>query len=180
MQFIRLPKEIDIAERVLPELVAYWMNTNSVQNIDTSFVQKIQVNMLIWWVVKWSKSLMPHRCTFRNFTHWAWAIWDLSYHDLFWIIPDTGSRKRIPLSLESISTIPFQAKASDVKILEWGQHCSNHGMPCFVSIFGTFRTKGDQPNKNPEALCMCTADIFLNSTDPEIQRPGMLVAQKID
>jgi len=51
MQFIRLPKAIDIAERVLPELVADWMNTKSMQNIDISFVQKLQVNMLISWVV---------------------------------------------------------------------------------------------------------------------------------
>jgi len=38
MQFIRLPKAIDIAERVLPELVADWMNTKSVKNIDISFI----------------------------------------------------------------------------------------------------------------------------------------------
>jgi len=56
MQFIRLPKAMDIAERVLPELVADWMNTKSVQKIDISFVQKLQVNMLISWVIKWSKS----------------------------------------------------------------------------------------------------------------------------
>jgi len=47
MQFIRLPKVIDIAERVLPELVADWMDTKSVRNIDISFVQKVQVNRLI-------------------------------------------------------------------------------------------------------------------------------------
>jgi len=68
MQFIRLPKAIDIAERVMPEMVADWMNTKSVQNMDISFVQKFQVNMLISWVIKWSKSRMPHRRTFRNFT----------------------------------------------------------------------------------------------------------------
>jgi len=56
MQFIRLPKAIDIAERVLPELVVDWMNTKSVQNINISFVQKLQVNMLISGVIKWSKS----------------------------------------------------------------------------------------------------------------------------
>jgi len=60
MQFIRLLKVIDIAERVLPELVADRMNTKSVQNIDISFIQKLQVNMLIWWVIKWSKSWMDH------------------------------------------------------------------------------------------------------------------------
>jgi len=179
MQFIRLPKAIDIAERLLPELVADWMNTKIVQNIDISFVQKLQVNKLISWVVKSSKSWVPHRRTFRNFTHRAWAIWDLSNHDLFWIIPDPGSQKRITLSLESISKIPFQARASDVKIPEWGQQCSNHGMPCLVSIFGTFRATGDQPNKNPGALFRCTAGIFSIITDHEIQRPGMLVSQTI-
>ena len=56
MQCIRLPKTIDIAERVLPELVVDWMNTKSVQNIDISFVQKLQVDMLISWVIKGSKS----------------------------------------------------------------------------------------------------------------------------
>jgi len=47
MQFIRLPKPIYIAERVLPEQVADWMNTKRVQNIDIRFVQKLQVNILI-------------------------------------------------------------------------------------------------------------------------------------
>jgi len=74
MQFIRLPKAIDIAERVLPQLIADWTNTKSVQNIDMSFVQKLQVNMLITWGINWSKSSMPHRRTFRNFKHQAWAI----------------------------------------------------------------------------------------------------------
>jgi len=52
MQFIRLPKAINIAERVVPELVVDWMNTKSVQNIDISFVQKLQVNMQISWVIQ--------------------------------------------------------------------------------------------------------------------------------
>jgi len=179
MQFIRLRMAIDTAERVLPELVADSMNTKSVQNIDISFVQKLQVNILILWVIKWLKRWVPHRCTFMNFTDRAWAIWDLSNHDFFQIIPDPGSQKRIRLSLESIRTFLFQASASDVKIPEWGQHCSNRGMPCPVSNYGTFRRTGDQPNKNPGALFRCTADIFLNITDREIQRPGMLVARKI-
>jgi len=41
MQSIRLPKAIDIAERVLPELVADRVYTKTVQNIDISFVQKL-------------------------------------------------------------------------------------------------------------------------------------------
>jgi len=56
MQFIRLPKAIDIPERVLPELVADCMNTKSVQNIDISFVKKLQVDILISWEIKWSNS----------------------------------------------------------------------------------------------------------------------------
>jgi len=177
MQFITLPNVIDVAERVLAELVADWMNTTSVQNIDNTFVQKIQVNMQISWVSKWSKSWMPHRRTFRNFTHREWAMWDWSNHDLFRMIADPGSHNRITLSLESISTIPFQARAGDVKILEWGQHCSNCGMPCLVSIFGTYHRTGNQPNKTPGALFRCTADIFSNITNREVQRPGMLFAR---
>jgi len=178
MQFIRLPKVIHIAERVLPELVADWMNFKSVQNINISFIQNLQVNMQILWVIQWSKSWLPHRRTFRYFTHRAWAIWDLNNHDLFRIIPDPGSQKSITLSLESISTVPFQARASDVNIPEWGQHYSNRGMPWLISIYGTFRMTGDQPNKNPGTVFRCTADIFSNITDHEIKQPGMLVAQK--
>ena len=71
MQLIRLPKPIDIAERVLPELVADWMNTKIVQNIDISFVQKLRVNILMSWGIDWSNRGMSHRRTFRNFTHRA-------------------------------------------------------------------------------------------------------------
>jgi len=52
MQFIRQPNLIDIAERVLPELVSDWMKTKSVKNINSSFVKKLQVNMLISHVIK--------------------------------------------------------------------------------------------------------------------------------
>jgi hypothetical protein len=41
MQFIRLPKLIDIAERELPELVADLMSMKSVQNIKSRLVQKL-------------------------------------------------------------------------------------------------------------------------------------------
>jgi hypothetical protein len=47
MQFIRLPKLIDIAERELPELVADWINMKSVQNINIGFAQKLNVNRMI-------------------------------------------------------------------------------------------------------------------------------------
>jgi len=135
--------------------------------------------MLISWDIKWSKSWMPHRRSIRNFRHWAWAIWDLSNHDLFWIIPDPGSQKRITLSLEFISTVPFRTRASNVWIPRCGQHCSNRGRLCLVSIFGIFPINEDQPNKNPGAWFRCTADIFSNSTNREIQWPGMLVAREI-
>jgi len=46
MQFIRLPILIDIAERVLPELVADWVDTGSVQSINI-VLQQLQVNMLV-------------------------------------------------------------------------------------------------------------------------------------
>jgi len=71
MQFIRLPKPIYIAERVLPEQVADCMNTKSVHDIDNSFFQKLQVNILIPWVIEWSNSGMSHQCIFQNFTHRA-------------------------------------------------------------------------------------------------------------
>ena len=48
MQFIRLPKPIDIAERVLPELVSDWMNTKSVQNMDSNLIRELWVHMLIF------------------------------------------------------------------------------------------------------------------------------------
>jgi len=47
MQFIRLPKVIDIAERVLPELVADWVDTESVQSINMIVLQQLRVNMLV-------------------------------------------------------------------------------------------------------------------------------------
>jgi len=74
MQFIRLPKAIDIAERELPELVTDWMNTKSPQSIDIGFVQKLEVIMLISLGIKWSTSWIPHRPTFRDFTHRKRAI----------------------------------------------------------------------------------------------------------
>jgi len=47
MQFIRLPKLIDIAERILPELVADWVDTYSVQSINIIILQKLRVNILV-------------------------------------------------------------------------------------------------------------------------------------
>jgi len=58
MQLIRLPKQIDIAERELPELIADWMNTKSVQYINICFVLQLWVNMLISSVIKCSTSWM--------------------------------------------------------------------------------------------------------------------------
>jgi hypothetical protein len=47
MQFIRLPKPIDIAERVLPELVADWVDTESAQSFNMIVREQLQVNMLV-------------------------------------------------------------------------------------------------------------------------------------
>jgi len=179
MQFIRLPKPMDIAERVLPKLAADWVDTYSVQSIKIIVLQQLWVKMLVSWVIEWSKSWMPHPRTCRNLTHWAWAKWDMSNYDLFRIIPDQGCQQRVTLSLESICTIPSQAKASDVNMPKLRQHSSNHGMPCFVNVFGTFRRTGNQPNKNQGVLFRSTKDIFLIITICEIQRPGILIAWKI-
>jgi len=178
MQFIRLPKPIDIAERELPELVVDWVDTWSVQNINTSVLQELRVNMLVSWVIACSKGGMPHRRTFRNCAHWTWAIWDLSNHDLFLTIFDPGSQQWVTLSLESIITIPFQARASDVKMPKLRQHSSNLGMPYFIYDFGTFQGICDQADKNRGALFRCTADNFSNITYHEIQWPGMLITRK--
>jgi len=136
--------------------------------------------MLVSRVMEWSKLRMPHRCTFRNFTHRPLAIWDLSNHDFFQIIPDAGSQKRVPLLLESICTIPLHGGASDVKMPRLRQHSSNCGIPCFVNAFGTFWGTWDQSNENPRTLYIFAADMFSNITNREIQRPRMLVAQNID
>ena len=47
MQFIRLPKPIYIAERVLPELVADWVDTESVQSNNMIVLEQLRVNMLV-------------------------------------------------------------------------------------------------------------------------------------
>jgi hypothetical protein len=47
MQFIRLPKPIDIAERLFPELVADWVDTESEQSINIIVLQQLRVNMLV-------------------------------------------------------------------------------------------------------------------------------------
>jgi hypothetical protein len=88
MQFIRLLELIYLAERILPEQVADWITTKSVQNIDISFVQKHQVNIPRSGVIEWSNSGIFYLRTFRNFTHFAGAIWVLSNHDFSWIIRD--------------------------------------------------------------------------------------------
>jgi hypothetical protein len=47
MQFIRLPQPIKIAERVSPELVANWVNTESVESINMIVHQQLRVNLLV-------------------------------------------------------------------------------------------------------------------------------------
>jgi len=142
-------------------------------------LQHLRVNMVVSWVIEWSKSWMSHWRTFRNFTNWAWAIWDLSNHDLFRIIPDLGSQQRITLSLESICTIPSQARASDVKMSKLRQHSSYRIVPCFVDVFGTIRGTWDQSDDNPGMLFRCPADICSNITNCDVQWPGVLITRKI-
>jgi len=180
MQFIRLPKLIDITARELAELVADWMNMKSVENIIISFIQKLKVIMPIAWVIESSKYWMHHWFTGRNFTHQAWTIPARSNHDMFWIIPNPGRQMRITLSLEFISKIPFEDGTSYVKRLEWGQQRSNHGTRCLVSNLDTLWGTWDQPNENPEALHSCTADMFSNNTNRETHRAGTLVAWTIE
>ena len=71
MQLIRLPKVIDIAKRVMPELVLDWMNAKRVQNINIRFIQKLQLNILISSAMKISKSRMLNWHTISNGTHRA-------------------------------------------------------------------------------------------------------------
>jgi hypothetical protein len=52
-------------------------------------------------------------------------------------------------------------------------------MPGFVNVLDTLRGTWAQPDKNPGALFRCTADIVLNITNCEIQRPGMLIVRTI-
>jgi len=55
MQFIRLPKPIDIAERVLPEQVADWVDTYIVQGVPVVVFQQLQEYILVSWVIDWLK-----------------------------------------------------------------------------------------------------------------------------
>jgi len=135
--------------------------------------------MLIFWVIKRSKSGTTHRHTFRNFTHPVWSICDLSDHELFWIIRNPGRQKRITLSVDSISTIPWKASTSYVKIWERGQHYSNLWMPCIISIFARFQATWYQPNETPGALFRCPANIFSNVTNCEIPLPAMIIAETV-
>jgi len=125
------------------------MNSQCEQNIDHSIVQKFPVNMLISWVIEWSKGGVPHQHTSMNLTHWASAIWDLSSHDKFWIIPNPGSQKRITLSVDYIRRVPVQAGTNNLMITEWGQCSSNRGMPCGVSILAMFGGQGISPPQIP-------------------------------
>jgi len=126
-----------------------------------------------WW------SWMPHQYTFSYCTHRVWTIWDLSNHVLFLIIADPCSQKRITLTLESISTIPFQARVSYVKISEYRQHRANRGMWCLVSLFGLSWGILDQPNLNPGRLLKCVENMFSNIANCKIWWTRMLVTRNI-
>ena len=103
----------------------------------------------------------------------------MSNHDLFRIITDPGSQQRVTMLLESICTFPFQAGASNVKMPKLRQHSSNLRMPCFVYVFDTILGTREQADKNPGAQFRCTAVIVSNISCREIERPGMLITQKV-
>jgi hypothetical protein len=71
MQFIRLPNATDIAERVLPDIVAEWVDTKSVYSIHNIVLYQLRVQMPVTWMVAWLKSGMPHWHTVMNIAHWA-------------------------------------------------------------------------------------------------------------
>ena len=99
-----------------------------------------------------------------------------------WLVldnPQPRPPKRITLSVESISTIPFRARTRYFKILECGHLCSNRGMPCLGRIFGTFWGAGVQRNENSGVWIRCLRDIFLSISYRDIQWPAMLIAQTI-
>jgi hypothetical protein len=48
MQCIRLPKAIDIAERVLPELAAGGVDTLTVKCVNIIVLQQLQGNILVY------------------------------------------------------------------------------------------------------------------------------------
>jgi hypothetical protein len=98
---------------------------------------------------------------------------------MFQVILNPGSQQWITLSLESISTIPFQVRASDVMMPELRQPSWKCRMQCFVNGCGTIEGTGDQPDMNPGVFFKCMADIFSNITNCEIQQPGMLIAQNL-
>jgi len=102
---------------------------------------------------------MPYCYTFKNFTDGAWAICDLSTHRLLQIFAYPGSQTNVTLSLESISTFPFQAGTRYVIIPKWAQHSSDSVMPCLRSISAKFWGTLVQPRKIQTRYfgerCMC-------------------------
>jgi hypothetical protein len=135
--------------------------------------------MLALSVIECSKRWMFNLCMWSNFTQRVWVVCDVSHHDLFWIIPNPVRQQRVILSLESICPIPFQARATDVKMPKLRLHSSNHVMPEFVNVFGTIRGTWNQSNKDPYAICRCPENIFSNITTCEILRSGVPIIQNI-
>jgi hypothetical protein len=132
--------------------------------------------MLISWRFECSTSWTPNRCTLMNFAHRVCVICCVSNYAVAGIIPQHGRQNCITSSLGSISTIPSRAVISYVKILEWVELYSTHGVPCLVQSIGIFQGIWQLSNKNPGALWRCTADIFSNIANGEMQRPGIPIA----
>jgi hypothetical protein len=68
MQFIWLPKRIEIGERVLPQLAEDLVNIYSMESINCILVQLSRVNMPTSGVIKWSEVEKPHWHTLSKFT----------------------------------------------------------------------------------------------------------------
>jgi hypothetical protein len=66
------------------------------------------------------------------------------------------------MRLDSICVIPFQPRASEVKLPKSRLHSSSHGMAFLVNVFGTFQCKCDPADDIPGALGRFPADMFSN------------------
>jgi hypothetical protein len=159
MQFIGMPKPIDISGSILPKPVADWMHTESVQSMYIILPPLLWLDMLVSWVIKSSKSWIWY--SIMNSRDKVWAISDFTNHDWIETIPNPGSQTRVTLLLESIYMIPFQARASIVKIPKLRPHSINCGMLYFINDFGTLQVTRYQHMKIPGPLCRFPADIFL-------------------
>lgn len=83
------------------------------------------------------------------------------------------------MSLESIDTIPFEARASDVKMSTLRQHGSNYIMSSFNNVFGTFCGSLDHSDNNQGTVFSCPADILSIITNIEKLQLGIQITENI-